>query len=171
MTAVVFNPGDASPELEAALESNAAVVDESGVQLEQPKDVLSLLDVIARKVSSHYSKTPAFESLPAGDRGRIEVTVELEERLCVRVSDGARTLADAAVRGNLYWLEHHHPVRFRRLVDVKDGRRPIAGCGLAEMSTGELVCITTTNVENRGSVISIAAADRAKATIRRHRLR
>jgi hypothetical protein len=127
--------------------------------------------VIARQVSSHFSKTPEFESLPAGERGRIDVTVELEECLCVKLPTGPRALATARVQGNLYWLEHHHPVHFRRLVDVTDGYRPIAGCGLAEMSTGELMGITTTNVENRGSVICIAAADRKRAVIRRRRLR
>ena len=35
-----------------------------------------------------------------------------------------------------------------------------AVCGLAEMSTGELMGIATTNVENRCSVICIAAADK-----------
>lgn len=169
---VVFNPDDVtSPELQAALESNAALVDEAGLPCEHPKDVLSLVDMIARQVSSHYSKTPAFESLPVGERGRIEVTVELEKHQCVPLSSNAVVLTKAAVKGNLYWVEHQHPVHFRRLVDVTDGRRPMAGCGLAEMSTGELMGVTTSNVENRGSVICIAAADRKRAVIRRHRIK
>lgn len=169
---VSFNPNEASdPELQAALESNAALVDDAGAPLGKPKDILSLVDVIARHVSSHYSKTPEFESLSTGERGRIEVKVELEDRLCVQLSAGPRALVTAGITGNLYCIEHQHPVHFRRLVDITDGRRPIAGCGLAEMSTGELMGITTTNVENRGSVICIAASDRRKAVIRRRRLR
>jgi hypothetical protein len=171
---VSFNPPEpTSPELWAALESNAALVDEAGTPLEDPKDVRSLIDAIARQVSAHYSRAPEFESLPAGERRRIAVKAELEERPCVQLSAGPRLLTTAGVQGSLYWIEHHHPVIFRRLVDITDGRRPIAGCGLAEMSTGELMGITTTNVENRGSgsLIYIPAADRKKAVIRRQRLR
>lgn len=165
-----FNPNEASdPELQEALESNSALVDEAGTPPEKPKNVSSLADVIARQVASHYSKTPEFESLSAGECGRIDVKVELEERLCVQLLSGPRALTTAELKGNLYWIEHQHPVHFRRLVDVTDGRRPIAGCGLAEMSTGELMGITTSNVENR--VIYIAASDRKKAVIRRQRLR
>jgi hypothetical protein len=78
---IVFNPRDAtSPELHAALVSNAPLVDDAGLTLEESNDVRSLIDVIARQESSHYARAPAFESLPVGNRDRIEVMVELEER-------------------------------------------------------------------------------------------
>ncbi len=165
---VTFEVSDS--ELQAALESNAALTDEAGKPLEKPNDVSSLVDEIARQVSSHYSKMPKFEALPVGEHGRIEVKVELEERPCVKLSTGPRALTSAELQGNLFWVEHHHPVHFRRLIDITDSRRPIVGCGLAEMSTGELMGITT-NIQNGSSLIRIATSDRKQAVIRRRRLR
>jgi len=167
-----FNPKDPSnDELEAVLQANARIVDEEGREIENPKDVRSLVDMTARQVSSHYSKTPAFEALALGERGRIEVTVEFEEPLYVQLAKERRALINAQVIGNLVSLEHQHAVHFLRLVDVIDNRRPIAGCGLAEMSSGELMGLTTIATDNRVSVIRVSAEDRQKVVIRRHRLR
>jgi hypothetical protein len=167
-----FNPKEpSSDELQAALKANSLIVDEAGRGLETPKDVFSLIDMTARQVSAHYSKTPEFERLVLGERGRIEITVDFEVPLYVQVGEGRRALVNADVIGNLYLLEHQHPVHFLRLVDVIDQRRPIAGCGLAEMSSGELMGITTRSADNSVSVIRISAEDRQKVVVRRRRLR
>lgn len=167
---VVFNPShEPVPGLQDALDANNPLVDETGAPLEQSKDVREFVDMIAKLVSSHYSKSTDFEAFSVGERGFIQMTVDFEERVHISVSEGRlEPLTSAFVQGNLYWLEHHHTVQFRRLVDVTDNRRSIAGCGLAEFSTGELMGITTTNVGV--SVIRIPAADRKKAMLRRHRL-
>jgi len=169
ITTVPKEPSD--DELEAVLKANSPLVDQAGIGLEYPKDVFSVIDMTARQVSAHYSKTPEFERLPLGERGRIEVTVDFEAPLFIQVGGERRALTSAKVIGNLYSLEHQHPVHFLRLVDVIDQRRPIAGCGLAEMSSGELMGITTKNTDNNVSVIHISAEDRKKVVIRRRRLR
>lgn len=113
--------------------------------------------------------TKALGPLPDGETLDVDKTIDLPDGPIIVLAGGSRhDVHSARVTGELRYIDLQRPLDLRLLRRVSD-RVPIIGCGLAELSSGDLVGLTVTLATRTLSLIRVRHDQRAVRPIR-HRL-
>ena len=115
--------------------------------------------------TNELQRNEEISDLQAESPKPVDVSIDLADDSHLRLGDVIARIKGARLRGVVQWKETPHTAEYKVLVH-EDTDKPVVGCVLAELPTGNLIGITVSTVDRVVRLINVAVSMRNLSVIR-----
>lgn len=168
---VTFNPSEDIPnEIRNQITKNSRIGSVTGGEDNSCKTVQQLTEKLSSSVLVAIKDREDIKSLAPGAEKHIKYLFKGIDGIYVDMKDSKFYMKQALLQGKVIWNEQSISPEF--IVLIKEGEStPYVGCAIAELSQGNLVGITVSQVDRNIKLINVPLSDRNRRKIQLLKLR
>lgn len=168
---VAFNPKENIPdEIKNQITGDSRICGFTGDKDNNHKTFQQLADELSSNVIATIKDREEIKSLTPGIEKHVKYLFNMMDGMYVELKDSKLYLKQALLQGKVTWKEQIILPEFKVLIKVGEST-PYVGCAIAELSQGNLIGITVSQVDRAIKLINITLSDRNQKKIQLLKLR